>query len=344
MTAGLAAVGFFLEDALSRNVWIVYVDNEVYDPEVRRPRAGSERLIRLPNPHRVLGDLKESRAKALYGAGNYARAAEVFHELHKETADQRFLPYASLCRMYAAWYAFNFTDAHAHGQTLLEQLEQPGLYKHPLQAHRATLHRQVAGLEGLKALQEACVDTRTNPEEKEASPACLKALAAHGPWLLATLWHLTGFHRGRGNLVLAALTAYRALELCAQYRLARHGISASRPQLSEEAFQAFWQARCAVHEKSEADAPRPPVPPRLTFLDAYVLLWSLEDEVITSLFRSPKRLQHLKGIPEARNRSLLVHGFGAADRIEGLHRQLERVLEALGLPSPDYPAQPVPLA
>ena len=107
MTAGLAAVGFFLEDALSRNVWIVYVDNEVYDPEVRRPRAGSERLIRLPNPHRVLGDLKESRAKALYGAGNYARAAEVFHELHKETADQRFLPYASLCRMYAAWYAFN---------------------------------------------------------------------------------------------------------------------------------------------------------------------------------------------------------------------------------------------
>jgi hypothetical protein len=55
MSAGLAAAGFFFQRFFPQ-VRVVYVDNEDYDPELRRPRAGTERLVVLPNPQ---GRLKE---------------------------------------------------------------------------------------------------------------------------------------------------------------------------------------------------------------------------------------------------------------------------------------------
>lgn len=49
MSAALAAVGFALR-AKGKAVDVYYVSNDRYDPKVRRPVAGTERLRRMPPP------------------------------------------------------------------------------------------------------------------------------------------------------------------------------------------------------------------------------------------------------------------------------------------------------
>ena len=49
MSAALAAVGFVLR-AEGKSVDVYYVSNDRYDPKVRRPVAGTERLRRVPPP------------------------------------------------------------------------------------------------------------------------------------------------------------------------------------------------------------------------------------------------------------------------------------------------------
>ncbi len=49
MSAALAAVGFVLH-ASGRPVEVYYVSNDRYEPRVRRPVAGTERLRRVPPP------------------------------------------------------------------------------------------------------------------------------------------------------------------------------------------------------------------------------------------------------------------------------------------------------
>ena len=49
MSAALAAVGFVLR-ASGRVLDVYYVSNDQYDPRVRRPVAGTERLRRVPPP------------------------------------------------------------------------------------------------------------------------------------------------------------------------------------------------------------------------------------------------------------------------------------------------------
>ncbi|MDI6863639.1 MAG: hypothetical protein QMC97_09695, partial [Pseudothermotoga sp.] len=56
MSAGMASGGFFFRRFFP-NIRVVYVDNEEYDEELRRPVAGSEKLVILPSPHEVLGDV-----------------------------------------------------------------------------------------------------------------------------------------------------------------------------------------------------------------------------------------------------------------------------------------------
>lgn len=72
MSAGLAAAGFFFQRFYPK-VRVVYVDNEDYDPELRRPRAGTEKLRILPNPHEALAEVDALFAKELYGKGSSAR-------------------------------------------------------------------------------------------------------------------------------------------------------------------------------------------------------------------------------------------------------------------------------
>jgi hypothetical protein len=153
MSAGLATAGFFFRRFYPK-ARVVYVDNEDYDSELRRPRAGTERLIILQDPHEVLGEVDALFAKELYGRGEFAQAAKYFQKMVGATGDGRWTLYQSLAEMYEAWHALNLPEAHKNGLGLLERLAQNAWLNHPMNQSRDLLEKQVSLLEAGKAFLE----------------------------------------------------------------------------------------------------------------------------------------------------------------------------------------------
>lgn len=205
MSAGLAAAGFFFQRFFPR-VRVVYVDNEDYDPELRRPRAGTERLVILPNPHEALAEVDALFAKELYGRGEFGKAAQYFGGMVGKTGDQRYTLYRMLAEMYHAWRTLDPQEAVRQGKGLLGRLSENAWLGHPLNRERRTLEAQVALLEAVQRFLES-----QDFGEKGG---------VYG--LAQTLLRLSQ-EAGEAHPVLAALYAYRALELLLQERLALLG-------------------------------------------------------------------------------------------------------------------------
>ena len=292
MSAGLAAAGFFFQRFYPK-VRVVYVDNEDYDPELRRPRAGTEKLRILPNPHEALAEVD-----ALF---------------------------ALLAEMYRAWRALDFGEALKAGRKLLGQLSQNVWLNHPLNARREALEAQVALLEAVDRFLKA-------------RDFALKE-GVYG--LARTLLHLAQEAKEEAA-VLAALYAYRALELLLQERLALLGRRAEAPGLSPEEAEAL---RKALAELLGVLPEEVRLPAKLGLLDLLAFLRLKGDEALGRL--SLAELRGLAGALKGRNSALLVHGFDVPSpkAVEGIARLAQGLLQdleartALGPLSPE----PVPL-
>ncbi|KGQ21370.2 CRISPR-associated protein [Thermus filiformis] len=281
MSAGLAAVGFFFRRHYS-NLQVVYVDNEEYDQELRRPKAGTERLMILPNPHEAVGEVDVLLAQELYEKGDFTGASGYFSGLVKQTGRQEYVLYATLSEMYGAWWALKFEEALRKGKSLLERLGNDPYLLHPLNRQRPRLQAQVELLEEANRF----LDSKDLGQRRG-----VLAVAA-------TLLHLS---EEEEHPSLKALYAYRALELLLQERLHRHGRRAEDPRLSPEEKEALGQelARILGGEARVGD--------RLGLLDVMAFLRVLGDPVLKGM--SLQEVQGLKGVLQARNQSLLVHGL-----------------------------------
>ena len=284
MSAGLAAAGFFFRRFYPK-VRVVYVDNEGYDPELRRPRAGTERLIILQDPHEVLGEVDALFAKELYGKGEFAQAARYFQKMVGATGDSRWTLYQSLAGMYEAWHGLDFPEAHKKGASLLDKLAQNVWLNHPLNQYRDLLEKQVFLLEAGKAFLEG----------KDLGHR--KGVGA----VARTLLYLS---EKEERPPLAALYAYRALELLLQERLYRKGRRAEEPNLTPEERAAL---RDALSEILAAQASAVEVPDKLGLLHLIGLLRVLGDPLLAG--KRAGELRGLVGVLQARNTNLLVHGF-----------------------------------
>lgn len=286
MSAGLAAAGFFFQRFFPQ-VRVVYVDNEDYDPELRRPRAGTERLVILPNPHEVLGGVDAFLARELYGRGEFAKAQAYFGRLVESTGDRQYELYALLSGMYRAWQALDFSEALKQGKKLLDRLSQDVWLNHPLNRVRGDLEAQVALLEGV----ERFLKTRDFTHVQGVLG------------LVATLQRLSERMKEE-TPPLAALYAYRALELLLQERLSRLGRRAEAPGLSPEEVKGLQAVLAEVLRTSPAEVD---LPPKLGLLHLVAFLRFKEDPLLARL--ELQKLQGLSGVLKARNESLLVHGF-----------------------------------
>ncbi len=310
MSAGLAAAGFFFQRFFPQ-VRVVYVDNEDYDPELRRPRAGTERLVVLPNPHEALAEVDALFAKELYGRGEFGKAAGYFHGMVGRTGDQRYVLYKTLAEMYHAWRALDASEAVRQGRALLARLSENVWLTHPLNGQRRTLEAQVALLEKVERFLK-----ERDFGEKEG---------VYG--LAQTLLRLSQ-EAGEAQPVLAALYAYRALELLLQERLALTGRRAEAPGLSPEEEAATREELARILRLSPGEAR---VGAKLGLLDLLAFLRAQGDPLVGGLPLA--ELQGLAGVLRARNEALLVHGFRVptekeVKQIQGLARGLLRDLEA----------------
>jgi len=310
MSAGLAAAGFFFQRFFPK-VRVVYVDNEDYDPELRRPRAGTERLVILPNPHEALAEVDALFAKELYGRGEFGKAAGYFGGMVGKTGDQQYLLYKMLAEMYHAWRTLDAQGAVRQGRALLGRLSENAWLQHPLNERRKTLEAQVALLEAVRRFLEA----RDFGEKA----------GVYG--LAETLLRLSQ-EVGEGQPILAALYAYRALELLLQERLALLGRRAEAPGLSPEEEGALREELARILRLSPEKAR---LGDKLGLLDLLAFLRLKGDPVVGAVPLS--ELQGLAGVLKARNEALLIHGFRVptqkeVGQLQGLARRLLQDLEA----------------
>lgn len=313
MSAGMAAAGYFLQ-RVHPSLRVAYVDNVAFDATLRKPVAGTERLILLPNPHEVLGDLDEHLAQELYKAREYGKAADRFNALKQKTGQGGFELYAAACEMYQRWYALDFKGALKNVQRLLEFLGRDAYRNHSLARHAGLLKEQKEGLEAIVTL----LKSQNLGDPKGAL------------WLTATLVQL-GDERKERQPVLAALYYYRSLELTLQHRLAQQGRDADNPNLSQEEQQAMraYLGRWLGQKPEEIRLYN-----KLGLLENVALLRHLGD---SSVEFPDSEMQGNQGVLKGRNKSLLIHGLeiskkGDLDRLREFSRKLyQKVREVDGL-------------
>lgn len=304
MSAGMAAAGYFLQRVHS-SLRVAYVDNDAFDAMLRKPVAGTEKLILLPNPHEVLGDLDEHLAQEFYKAREFGKAADRYNELRRKTGQGGFEVYAALCEMYQRWYALDFEGALSNAERLLKFLSQDAYRNHPLNLRAQRVKDQKEGLEGIVGL----LKSQSFTEKK------------HILWLTATLLQL-GDERKERQPVLAALYFYRALELILQHRIAVNGRSNDNPLLTPEEQDHLRQSLARWLNK-----PLEEIKPikKLGLLESIALLRYLKDPLLDRF--SENDLQGYQGMLQSRNKSLLIHGLevskkGDVEKLQQFARKL----------------------
>ncbi|WP_337845920.1 TIGR02710 family CRISPR-associated protein [Thermus sp.] len=317
MTSGLAAAAFFLQRVYPE-IQVVYVDNEGYDPRLRRPIPGTEYLVRLPNPYEVLGDVDEHLARTLYQEGEFKKAADYFHKAARKTGQEGFRLYGLLASTYQAWKDLDFSGARRALESLLRELDRDAHLKHPLNERRKALEAQQKGLTAILALLG-----EKNLSDKEGVA-----------WLAATL--LSGYEGAKAHLPLAALYAYRALELLLQHLALGMGLDPDAPHFAPGEEKALRDTLEALLPKGEEVR----IPDRFGLLHLLAYLKAKDHPALKAW--DPKRLQGLQGALRARNKALLVHGLespkeGDVEQVAKLAREL---LKSLGV---EAKAEPIPL-
>nr|WP_277995675.1 MULTISPECIES: hypothetical protein [Moorella] len=119
MSVGCALVGSLLE------VDLLYVANDDYLKDLRRPRPGSERIVKISNPLQVFGDIEAQLGFDLMQEYDYRGAGWVFEKLCRSVPEPRkFEVLKLLCQAYHAWDNLDIKNAFAFMRETVERIDQ----------------------------------------------------------------------------------------------------------------------------------------------------------------------------------------------------------------------------
>lgn len=312
MSAAAALVAWRL------NLRLCYVDSQ-YDPEMRQPVPGTERLLIVDNPVTLFREDEMEAALETFRSGAFATAQERFARLAEsvpEPGRARFL--RDLAGLYQAYSDFDLENLQAWIGRTSQSLDDPQSKVTDLSATRV---RHQLGY--------------------------LKSLAGRGDFIrfLPIFFVLGQHYRGLRRLDFASLLYYRTAEGCFQerLRLGYLGFDCGRPDYEQlvmpgkEILAAFNLIRTKLGKYAVTSLPQ-----KIGFLDAAIILHSLDDKMLRRVKITDARgLSHLAKLTEARNKSLLAHGQQrvTAEQCTRLEAQAFQILRALwdlhGPPSED---------
>lgn len=289
MSAAAALVAWRLD------LRLCYVESE-YDPEMRQPVAGTERLLVLPNPTTLFGDDDMQAAVATFRSGGFAVAHERFGRLADsipEPGRARFL--RDLAGLYQTYTDFDLAGLPERIRRVRRSLEDA----------RGLVSDQVAELTRRQLKYLDGVETAAEGELIRLLPILL----------------LLGRHyESRGQLDFAALLYHRTIEGCFQerLRLAYGGFLCHAPDYTLlQVDREDLAARFADVQQSLGHRRASGLPLKPAFLDAAMLLHVLGDQMLDQVgMGKPKSLGHLKDLATTRNESLLAHGYTRVDSDE----------------------------
>ncbi|MZP30627.1 TIGR02710 family CRISPR-associated protein [Heliobacterium undosum] len=300
--------------AVLSNPDIFYVSSQL-DWQVRKPVAGTERLLRVQNPLSVNQDLEIRAALRLWEKGNYAAAGSVLLDMENAVEDPRRLRiWGHLAAAYGAWELFRFNEALSAMEVVLRCVTNyqrcEGAYG--LWAYREKLERQ------LTLLRELAVMDR---QSKGGTLDILQNLPLVSA-LVFSLWGTVCRLENQERLDVAALLLYRMTEILSQRRLALHGFDTSNPDyqklgeptdILENMQKLLRQSNLVVpHE----------LPRNVALSHGYALLQIINDPWPV------ERLQKFSGQTNVRNHSFYAHGFQFPDKGE-YHSKYRALMERL---------------
>jgi CRISPR-associated protein (TIGR02710 family) len=302
MSAAAALVAWRL------NLRLCYVDSQ-YDPEMRQPVPGTERLLIVDNPATLFREDEMGSALETFRSGAFATAQQRFAKLAEsvpEPGRARFL--RDLAGLYQAYSDFDLENLKAWVDRTRRSLEDP--------------QSKVAGVSATLVRHQLDY---------------LEGLTGRGKFIrfLPSFFVLGQHYRELRRLDFAALLYYRTAEGCFQerLRLCYSGFDCGRPDYGllatpeEEMLAAFNLARAKLGMPTVTSLPQ-----KIGFVDAAFILHALEDTMLRNVNITDVRgLSHLAKLTEARNKSLLAHGQQrvTAEQCTKLEGQVLRILRAL---------------
>lgn len=283
MTAGASTFAGF------RRLRQVYIASERLGGAAGR-LFGRETVHEVDHPLVVLGDPDRTTAEQAFDAGDFALAERVFVELDEARVPGfHFAARARLARAYWSWDTLAFAEAADGLDEVATSLGRA--------QRRHVPHERLVDQIGRLREQAGHCRTLAAATARDAHPAARPEQAnALLRWLLAGARRATS-----RRLDLAALLTYRALELALQRRLAVHGLDASdfRPPDPEDLLARYNRVAGPKHAVAA-------LPAQVGLAQAWTVLTALGDAPLAAAGVPRDRLF---GVIEARNHSVLAHGF-----------------------------------
>ncbi|MFH1532983.1 MAG: hypothetical protein ABIK09_19840 [Pseudomonadota bacterium] len=304
MSAAAALVAWQLDLPLC------YLDG-AYDPSLRQPRPGTERLRFIGNPSALFGDQALAAALKLIDSGAFRAAAAQLDDLVEritEPIQARF--YSAIARFYADWCDLDLEHLESAAHRLEELLSD-----HRVRLERGSSRRLRRQVDFSRRLCEG-----PSPD----------FLLSH--FLLAEHYHARMARRD-----FAALLYYRTLEGCFSERLrsAYGGFDTAAPEYhlfdipEGELLGRYHEVAAEVFPRF---SPATALPGKLGFMTAALLLHIVGDSLLNrAKFSDLKGLRHLFNVGNARSLSVLAHGHETigTEEIAKLQHAARAVLQAL---------------
>jgi len=280
------------------NLALCYVEGD-YDPKLRRPVPGSDRLLVLGNPTELFGEQAMDAALRTFAGGAFDAAHQHYDDLCDTIAEPSRARYMrALSGLYRVWCDLDLTALSPCLETLQVTL---GRVRHLISSET-----------------ESRLAVQTD---------FLSSLSAGDPECLLLSFLVLGEHyREIGRHDFATLLFYRTIEGCLTGRLEQRaeGFSCEQPNywlLTTDVEQLG--ADFATTAESIGRAPGQTLPPMIGLMNSALILTALDDPLPQEAeLGNRKALSHLNELASMRNRSVLAHGNHTVSEKES------RVLEA----------------
>lgn len=286
---------------------LCYIDSQ-YDGEMRQPIPGTEQLLILDNPTTIFGDQELESALETFRSGAFAAAHERFAGLAEAMAEpSRARLLRDVAGLYQAWSDLDLKRLPPLADQIARELASP-LARVPA----ATERRLMRQLEFVRTL------VSDDPSVKVVNFFVLGE-------------HYSDLHRTD----FATLLYYRTIEGVFQQRLrlGYGGFDCAAPDYALTGIPAadlLERYNQAIGRLGWASVTA--LPEKIGLMSSAALLHVLKDPLLRQIdIAGPKGLSYLKKQAEARNQSVLAHGYSsvtAAD-CEQLRSTAQRCLRAL---------------
>jgi hypothetical protein len=297
---------------------LCYIESPAYDPEIRRPLPGHERLIRLPNPSRIREEQARRAALETYASRHYVSALEAFRKSQQLRAENQLECLAvELCRCYVAWSDLDLPRLDEAVGRVRAEMAQP---------------RMAELLNG-------------SAEEDPRRGRHLRALAAVAGGetmaLLASFFELASLYRAMARHDFACLLAYRSMEALVEMGLQRAAGPSFRcdaPNYEALGDKVELERRYVALSARLGGHPDSALPRKIGFLAGLGLLCLVSE--VHQRGRRPRDevafLRMMRGEAERRNSSVLAHGFRTLTEgdSEALLQRAESLAEGILGPEP----------